>query len=57
VNGTLGELKQLFPPVEIEYIEKQPTLEDVFLAIVGDTGRIGGTSNGAVPAQARKEQR
>jgi ABC-2 type transport system ATP-binding protein len=57
VNGTLGELKQLLPPVEIEYIEKQPTLEDVFLAIVGDTGRIGGTSNGAVPAQARKEQR
>ncbi|MGZ4737329.1 MAG: ABC transporter ATP-binding protein [Acidimicrobiia bacterium] len=36
VNGTLAELKQLLPPAKIEYVEKQPTLEDVFLAIVGD---------------------
>jgi ABC-2 type transport system ATP-binding protein len=36
-NGTLAELKQLLPPAEVEYVEKQPTLEDVFLAIVGDT--------------------
>lgn len=36
VNGTLAELKQLLPPTTVEYIEKQPTLEDVFLAIVGD---------------------
>ena len=35
VNGTLGELKQLLPPVKVEYIEKQPTLEDVFFALVG----------------------
>jgi len=35
VNGTLSELKQLMPPAKVEYIEKQPTLEDVFLAIVG----------------------
>jgi ABC-2 type transport system ATP-binding protein len=38
VNGTLAELKQLLPPAKIEYVEKQPTLEDVFLAIVGRTG-------------------
>jgi ABC-2 type transport system ATP-binding protein len=36
VNGTLGELKQLLPPAEVEYVEKQPTLEDVFFAIVGN---------------------
>ncbi len=36
VNGTLAELKRLLPPAKVEYIEKQPTLEDVFLAIVGD---------------------
>ncbi|TCC25343.1 ABC transporter ATP-binding protein [Kribbella speibonae] len=36
VNGTLTELKQLLPPAEIEYVEKQPTLEDVFLAITKD---------------------
>jgi ABC-2 type transport system ATP-binding protein len=35
VNGTLHELKQLLPPAEIEYVEKQPTLEDVFLSLVG----------------------
>jgi len=35
VNGTLTELKQLLPPAEVEYVEKQPTLEDVFLTLVG----------------------
>jgi ABC-2 type transport system ATP-binding protein len=34
-NGTLTELKQLLPPATVEYVEKQPTLEEVFLAIVG----------------------
>jgi ABC-2 type transport system ATP-binding protein len=38
-NGTLAELKQLLPPAKVEYIEKQPSLEDVFLALVGDTGQ------------------
>ena len=35
VNGTLGELKQLLPPAKVEYVEKQPTLEDVYFALVG----------------------
>jgi len=34
-SGTLAELKQLFPPAKVEYVEKQPTLEDIFLAITG----------------------
>jgi len=34
-EGTLAELKALLPPTEIEYVEKQPTLEEIFLAIVG----------------------
>ena len=33
--GTLLELKKLFPPAQVEYVEKQPTLEDIFLAIIG----------------------
>jgi ABC-2 type transport system ATP-binding protein len=37
-NGTLAELKQLLPPAKVEYVEKQPTLEEVFLAIVGHDG-------------------
>ena len=43
VNGTLTELRQLHPPAKVEYVEKQPTLEDIFLAIVGDRGE--GTSD------------
>jgi ABC-2 type transport system ATP-binding protein len=39
VNGTLAELKRLLPPAKVEYVEKQPTLEDVFLAIVGDDNK------------------
>ena len=34
VDGTLDELKRLLPPAEVEYVEKQPTLEDVFLTLV-----------------------
>ncbi|HVD63996.1 MAG TPA: ATP-binding cassette domain-containing protein [Lapillicoccus sp.] len=36
VNGSLAELKQLLPPATVEYVEKQPTLEDVFLTLVGN---------------------
>jgi len=38
-NGTLAELKKLLPAAKKEYVEKQPSLEDVFLALVGDTGK------------------
>ena len=41
VNGNLSELKALLPPSEIEYVEKQPSLEDVFLALVGRGGTNG----------------
>lgn len=37
-NGTLAELKKLFPPTKVEYIEKQPTLEEIFLAIINKKG-------------------
>jgi ABC-2 type transport system ATP-binding protein len=36
VHGTLAELKQLLPPAKVTYVEKQPSLEDVFFAVVGD---------------------
>jgi ABC-2 type transport system ATP-binding protein len=38
-DGTLAELRRLLPPATVEYVEKQPTLEDVFLAIVGAPGQ------------------
>jgi len=34
-NGTLDALKRLFPPTKEEYVLKQPTLEEIFLSIVG----------------------
>jgi ABC-2 type transport system ATP-binding protein len=34
-NGTLADLKKRFPPAKVEYVEKQPTLEEIFLAIIG----------------------
>jgi ABC-2 type transport system ATP-binding protein len=53
-NGTLAELKQLLPPAKVEYVEKQPSLEEVFLTLVGDTGHTdtadGDRSTGTVPA-------
>jgi ABC-2 type transport system ATP-binding protein len=47
VNGTLAELKQLLPPAKVEYVEKQPTLEEIFLAIIGDDDKrdATGTNN------------
>ncbi len=47
VNGTLAELKQMLPPTKVEYVEKQPTLEDVFFTLLGV---------GTAPAGARKEE-
>ncbi|HEU5375213.1 MAG TPA: ATP-binding cassette domain-containing protein [Ktedonobacteraceae bacterium] len=34
-SGTLLELRKRFPPAQTEYVEKQPTLEEIFLAIIG----------------------
>jgi ABC-2 type transport system ATP-binding protein len=38
VTGTLDEVRRMLPPAEVEYVEKQPTLEDVFLAVVAGDG-------------------
>jgi ABC-2 type transport system ATP-binding protein len=38
VNGTLADLKRLLPPAKVEYVEKQPTLEEIYLAVVGGKG-------------------
>jgi ABC-2 type transport system ATP-binding protein len=56
VSGTLAELKQLLPPAEVEYVEKQPTLEDVFFAIVGG-GKDGDAAMTAASARTSREQR
>ena len=34
-SGTLAELRKLLPPAKVEYVERQPTLEEIFLAITG----------------------
>jgi ABC-2 type transport system ATP-binding protein len=45
VNGTLAELKRLIPPAKVEYVEKQPTLEDIFLTLVRDGDQSGSDTN------------
>ena len=57
-NGTLAELKQLFPPPKVEYVEKQPSLEDVFFAIVGDAGKDndGKDRSGSAAGSGRTER-
>jgi ABC-2 type transport system ATP-binding protein len=57
VNGTLTELRQLLPPAQVEYVEKQPTLEDVFLAIVGDDGKDDHAGMTPASPQTSEEQR
>jgi ABC-2 type transport system ATP-binding protein len=44
-NGTLAELKALLPPAKVEYVEKQPSLEDIFLTLVGTNGKAGKESS------------
>jgi ABC-2 type transport system ATP-binding protein len=33
-SGTLEDLRKLVPPAKVEYVERLPTLEEIFLAIV-----------------------
>jgi ABC-2 type transport system ATP-binding protein len=47
VSGTLAELRKLLPPPKTEYVERQPTLEEIFLSIV---------RSGKTPASVQKEQ-
>ena len=35
VCGAMEELRKLLPAAKVEYVERQPTLEEIFLAIVG----------------------
>jgi len=39
VSGTLAELRKLLPPAKVEYVERQPSLEEIFLATVGKDQR------------------
>ncbi len=52
-NGTLAELKQLLPPAKVEYVEKQPSLEEVFLALVSDKGTSDGGTDYRAEGSAR----
>ncbi len=57
VNGTLDELKRLLPPARVEYVEKQPTLEDVFLAVVGSGDARGEPAVAAASPRLIEERR
>jgi ABC-2 type transport system ATP-binding protein len=60
VNGTLAELKQLLPPAKVEFVEKQPSLQDVFFAVVGHAGvdeRDGEVDMGSEGRKVRPDKR
>jgi ABC-2 type transport system ATP-binding protein len=40
VSGTLAELRTLLPPAKAELVERQPTLEEIFLAIIGNKKEV-----------------
>jgi ABC-2 type transport system ATP-binding protein len=46
VSGTLAELRELLPPATVEYVERQPTLEEIFLAVVGDAKAYAASKEG-----------
>ncbi len=52
VNGTLAELKRLLPPATVEYVEKQPSLEDVFLALVSPAPDVASAPDAAPATDA-----
>ncbi len=56
-DGTLAELKALLPPATVEYVERQPTLEDVFLAVVRTGGTAGGAGNDPTAASTSEVER
>ncbi|MBM9467607.1 ABC transporter ATP-binding protein [Nakamurella leprariae] len=56
-EGTLAELKALLPPAEIEYVERQPTLEQVFLAVIGRRSHTPGRTPGSSSSGADEEVR
>lgn len=39
---TLTELKKLFPPSKVEYVEKQPTLEEIYLTLINKGVELNG---------------
>lgn len=57
VDGTLTELRQLLPPATVEYVEKQPSLEDVFFALTGEEGSTEPDAARDAPGTKRKEGR
>jgi ABC-2 type transport system ATP-binding protein len=58
-DGTLAELTRLLPPARVEYVEKRPTLEEVFLAVVGSADESGASPAPSVDERgtATKEPR
>ena len=49
-DGTPAELKRLLPPPTVEYVQKQPSLVDVFLVLIGASRREG--AGGGPPSAA-----
>ena len=47
VSGTMEDLRKLFPPAKVEYVERQPTLEEIFLALIGSDKSVTSVTSAA----------
>jgi ABC-2 type transport system ATP-binding protein len=54
VHGTLAELKALMPPAQVEYVTKQPSLEEVFLSLVARRGGADAAGGEAEPPHSTR---
>ncbi len=56
VDGTLAELRALLPPAKVEYVQKQPSLEEVFLHLTS-AAADGAQPTHAAPTNAASQER
>lgn len=54
-EGTLAELKRLIPEPTVEYVEKQPTLEEIFMAVTSAGTSTGNPPDGNPPDEDDQE--
>jgi ABC-2 type transport system ATP-binding protein len=55
-NGTLADLTKTLPPATVEYVEKQPTLEEIFLALVGGSASTSDSTPSSDSTSTRKDR-
>ena len=56
VDGTLADPKKLLPAAKVEYVQKQPTLEEIFFAVVGNRTTGAASTGMALPTDTEGKE-